>query len=46
MGYYYLAKKIEIPRAQVAKYKVVLGIPTRSTIVIDATDETAQAQAP
>ena len=40
---YYLAE-IEIPRAQVAKYKVVLDILTRS-IVIDVTDETAQAQA-
>ena len=42
---YYLAE-IEIPRAQVAKYKYkdVLGILTRS-IAIDVTDETAQSQA-
>jgi len=38
---YYLAE-IEIPRAQLAKYKVVLDILTRN-IVIDVTDETAQA---
>ena len=38
---YYLAE-IEIPRAQVVKYKVVLDILTRN-IVIDVTDESQAA---